>query len=168
MKILLSLFFAALVPAVSVHAGGKSAAPYVGIHAEGEEYEGPKFVKPNVINGKTHYFRVSPEVVTRHFGAFHAFVAENGASYGAALRLTDEGQRAMAVMCSNNQGRLARTIVNGKALDVIRVDRPGQDGYFIVWGGLDAADLKLLSKKLKRLDSGLPGEDVKPEKKKKR
>ena len=33
-----------------------------------------------------------------------------------------------------------------------------------VWGGLDAADLKLIGKKLKRLDSGVPGENEKKEK----
>ena len=168
MKAILSLILTLLAAAPVAHAGGKSAAPYVGIHAEGDEYEGPKLVRPGVVNGTTHYFRVSPEVVTRHFEAFHAFVAEDGASYGVALRLTEEGKRAMTVMCSMNQGRFARTIVNGRALDIIRIDKPGQDGYFIVWGGLDAADLKLLAKKLKRLDSGVPGEDVKPEKKKRR
>ncbi len=166
MKTLLSLFLAAVALTTAAFAGGKSAAPYVGIHAEGEEYEGPKMVRPNVVNGTKHYFRVSPEVVTRHFEAFRGFVAEDGASYGAALKLTAEGERAMAVMCTNNQGRLARTIVNGKALDVIRIDRAPQDGYFIVWSGLGQADLKLLSQKLKRLDSGLPGEEVKPAKKK--
>ena len=104
--------------------------------------------------------------MTRHFEAFYAFVADNG-SYGAALRLNEEGQRAMLVMCSTNGGRLARTIVNGKLLDVLRIDKPGQDGYFIVWGGLNADDLKLFSKKLRRLDSGVPGE-IEPKKKKSR
>jgi hypothetical protein len=145
---------------------GKSSGPYIGLHVEGEEYEGPRMVRPGVINGEKKYFRISPEVVTRHFGAFYAFMAEDGASYGAALRLNDEGRRAMAVMATNNFGRLARTIVNGKPLDVIRIDRPRDDGYFIIWGGLDAADLKLMSKKLDRLDEGLPGEKEKGKKRK--
>lgn len=164
MKPLLSFLCASLFLTAAAHAGGKSSGLYVGIHAEGDEYDGPKMVRPNVINGKTVYFRISPEVVTRHFDAFQAFVADNG-SYGAALRLNDEGQRAMLVMCSTNRGRLARTIVNGKALDVIRIDRPGEDGYFVVWSGLTAEDLKLMEKKLKRLDEGLPGEEIKKKKK---
>lgn len=168
MKSLFAFLFSALLFTAAVHAGGKSSDPYVGIHAEGDETDGPTMVRPNVINGKKHFFRISPEVVTRHFEAFHAFVTEDGTSYGAALRLNEEGVRAMAVMCSLNQGRLARTIVNGKALDVIQIDKPSQDGYFIVWAGLDAADLKLLSKKLKRLDSGVPGENEKKKKKKDR
>lgn len=114
-------------------------------------------VRPNVIDGKTHYFRVSPDLVIRHFDAFRAFPSEDGGSYGAALHLNDEGLRAMAVMCSTNQGRLARTIVNGRAIDVIRIDRPGDDGYFIIWSGLTEADFKLFGKKLKRLDSGAAG-----------
>jgi len=168
MKQFLSVSLAVLVFSGAASGAGKSAGPYIGIHAEGDEHDGPKMVKPNVINGEKHFFRVSPEVVTRHFEAFRAFVSEDGASYGAALRLNEEGLRAMAMMVSMNQGRLARTIVNGKALDVIRIDRGGQDGYFIVWGGLSAADLKLMGKKLKRLDSGVPGENEKPKKEKKK
>jgi hypothetical protein len=92
-------------------------------------------------------------------------VSEDGATYGAALHLNDEGQRAMAVLVSTNQGRLARTIVNGRALDVIKIDKPGDDGYFIIWGGLGSNDLKLFTQKLKRLDGGLPGENEKKGKK---
>lgn len=167
MKAVIVFLFSALLFTTAARGGGKSAGPYIGIHVEGDQTDGPKMVRPNVINGKEHFFRISPEVVTRHFEAFHAFVAEDGASYGVALRLNDEGRRAMQVMVSINQSRLARTIVNGRALDIIRVDRAGEDGYFIVWGGLGPEDLKLFSKKLKRLDSGVPGENVKKEKKKK-
>lgn len=167
MKAVPSFIFAALFLATAAHGGGKSAGPYIGIHVEGDQTDGPKMVRPCVINGKEHFIRISPEVVTRHFEAFHAFVSEDGASYGAALRMNDEGRRAMQVMVSLNQSRLARTIVNGRALDIIRVDRAGEDGYFIVWGGLGPEDLKLFSKKLRRLDSGVPGENEKKEKKKK-
>jgi hypothetical protein len=167
MKSFLRSILAGLLFLAPAHGSGKSAGPYIGIHAEGDEYDGPKMVRPDVINGKKRYFRISPEVVTRHFEAFHAFVADDGFSYGAALRLTEEGRRAMQVMVSSNRGRLARTIVNGKPRDLFVIENPGDDGYFIVWSGLNADDLKLLKKKLKRLDSGVPGEDEKPKKKKK-
>ena len=165
MKKCLSIIFAVLSLASGVHGSGKSSGVYIGLHAEGDEQDGPRMVRPNMIDGKKHFFRVSPELVTRHFDSFRAFVAEDGATYGAALHLNDEGQRAMAVLCSTNQGRLARTIVNGRALDVIKIDRPGDDGYFIIWSGLGPDDLKLFSQKLKRLDGGLPGENGKKEKK---
>lgn len=155
---LLSLFLMLQAPAF---AGGSSASPYIGIHVQGEEYEGSKFVVPNQVNGKTVYFRVSPDVVTRHFESFHAFVSEDAASFGAALKLNAEGLRAMELMCTVSRGQLARTIVNGRALDVLRIDRAPADGYFIIWSGLKHEDIKLFSKKLKRLDSGLPGEEDK-------
>jgi len=167
MKRLLSFLLACQLCISAAFAGGKSTGVYVGIHAEGDEHDGPKMVRPNVINGKPVYFRVTPEVVTRHFDAFQAFVADDG-SYGVALRLNEEGMRAMQVMCSTNRGRLARTIVNGKALDIIRIDQPGTDGNFVVWGGLTAEDLKLMGKKFKRLNGELPGEEVKKKKKKDR
>lgn len=159
MKTVLALFVLLLVTAFNAAAGGNSPSPYVGIHVQGDEHEGSKFVKPNTINGETKFFRILPDVATRHFSAFQAFVAEDGASYGVALRLNDEGMRAMNVMCSTSQGRLARTIVNGKLLDVVHIDRVPADGYVIVWGGLNEDDLKLMSKKLKRLDDGQPGEN---------
>ena len=158
MKTVFAFFALLLATAFTASAGGKSPSPYIGVHVQGDEFEGAKFVKPNVINGETKYFRILPDVATRHFSSFQAFVSENGASYGAALRLNDEGMRAMNVMCSTSQGRLARTIVNGKLLDIIHIDKAPADGYLIVWGGLDAEDLKLLSKKLNRLDDGMPGE----------
>ncbi len=165
MKKFLSILLAAVALTSMVEGSGKSSALYIGLHAEGEEHDGPRMVRPNAIDGKTHYFRVTPELVTRHFSAFRAFVAEDGASYGAVLQMNDEGQRAMALLCSTSQGKLARTIVNGKALDIIRIDSAGDDGNFVIWGGLDANDLKLFSQKLKRLDSGLPGEGSKKGKK---
>jgi hypothetical protein len=157
-------FFALLFTAFPAAAGGKSPAPYIGLHVQGDEYEGAKFVKPNVVNGETKYFRIIPDVTTRHFSAFQAFVSEDGASYGAALRLNDEGLRALNVMCTTSQGRLARTIVNGKLLDIIHIDRVPADGYVIVWSGLSEDDLKLMSKKLRRLDDGQPGEGQKRKK----
>lgn len=164
MKRLLSLLCASLCFTAVASAGGKSPGLYVGIHAEGDEYDGPKMVRPNEVNGKTVYFRISPEVVTRHFEAFHAFIAEDGGSYGAALHLNDAGMRAMQIMCSTNRGRLARTIVNGRALDVIRIDKPGEDGYFVIWKGLTPEDIQIMEKKLKRLDEGLPGAELKKKK----
>lgn len=148
----------------SAFAGSKSPQAYIGLHVQGDEYEGEKFVRPNTINGEVKFFRILPEVATRHFSAFQAFMAEDGASYGAALRLNDEGLRAMQVMCTNNQGRLARTIVNGKLLDIIKIDRVPADGYLIVWSGLGPEDLEILGKKLKRLDEGMPGEGGKKKK----
>lgn len=156
--LLLASLLCLLQPAL---AGGKSPQAYIGLHVEGDEYEGEKFVRPNTINGQVKFFRILPEVGTRHFSAFQAFMAEDGGSYGVALRLNDEGMRAMQVMCTNNQGRLARTIVNGKLLDIIKIDRVPADGYVIVWSGLGPEDLKVLGKKLKRLDSGMPGESSK-------
>lgn len=161
MKAAPALLLSLLLSQVPAPAGGKSAQAYVGLHVQGDEFEGEKFVRPNVINGQTKYFRIMPEVVTRHFSAFQAFMAQDGASYGVALRLNEEGLRAMDVTCVNNRGRLARIIVNGKLLDVVQIDNTPGDGYIIAWSGLDAADLKILGKKMKRLDDGMPGEEQK-------
>lgn len=154
----LSFLTAALFLGTAAHGSGKSNGAYIGIHVEGDENEGARMVIPNVIDGEKHFFRILPDVSTRHFDAFHAFVAEDGASFGAALHLTEEGRRAMTIMCSTSGGKLARTVVNSRAVDILRIDSPGTDGYFIVWSGLTEADFKLFGKKLKRLDKGTPRE----------
>ncbi len=114
-------------------------------------------VREEVIGGERHYFRISPEVASRHFAGYSAFPAEDGASFGATLYLNAEGRRAVEVMCSTYQGKLGRVIVNGRAVDTLRIDRPGADGQIIIWQGLNVADLKSMSKKLKRVG----GEDPK-------
>ncbi len=171
MNRLLRLLIRALtfvVAAPLLHASGGSPDAYIGLHAQGEEYEGPKFVVPSQAAGKPYFFRVVPDVSARHFKAFRAFPAEDG-SFGVILHLSENGQRAMDIMTQTNRGRLMRTIINGRAVGTLTIDGDVRDGRLVVWSGLDAPDLKLMAKKLKRLDIPAPGErSGELEKKKKR
>jgi hypothetical protein len=55
------------------------------------------------------------------------------------------------------RGKLTRVIVNGRPVDVQRITAPRNfDGYMVIWQGLTEADLKLMSKKLRRLDPPEP------------
>ncbi len=161
---LLRTIFTLMILAGSTFGSSKSPGLYIGFHAEGDEVEGPKFVRPDVVGGEKHYFRVSPELVARHFDGFYPFSASDGTS-GVALRLNTEGQRAYQVMCSTNQGRLLRAIVGNQAVDVVKVDgNATADGYIVIWRGLTDEHFLLMEKKMKRLD-GLKTQP--PEKKKK-
>jgi hypothetical protein len=153
MKSAAFFLFMALAISSSSWAGGKSRGAYIGFHPEGDEAEGPKFVRPDVVGGEQHFFRINPDLTIRHVDSFYAFLSEDGATFGAILKLNAEGQRAHDVMVSTNLGKLTRTIVNGRAIDVLRVDRPRQnDGQIVIWKGLTLQDLELMEKKLKRLD----------------
>jgi hypothetical protein len=159
MNSLLRLLFivTAFMAAPAVMASGGSPGAYIGLHVQGEEYEGPKFVVPSTVDGQQFFFRITPDVSARHFKAFRAFPADDG-SYGVVLYLSEPGLRAMNIMTQTNRGRLMRTIVNGRVVGTLKIDGDVQDGKFVIWSGLDAPDLKLMAKKMKRLDIPAPGE----------
>lgn len=130
-------------------AAGKPKGPFIGMHPEGDKNEGPRMVRPDNVGGQVVFFRISPEVSGRHFGAYAPFMADDG-SFGVQLQLKEEGERAVQVMCSTYQGKLVRIIVNGRPVDTVRLDRPPTDGKIIIWTGLTKQDLLLFDKSMKR------------------
>ncbi|MDB6133678.1 MAG: hypothetical protein JWM59_1921 [Verrucomicrobiales bacterium] len=146
----LRLLFCLLLIPVSALAAGKSKGPFIGMHPEGDSQEGPRMVRPDMINGEKKFFRISPEVSGRHFGGYTAFMAQDG-SFGAAFKLKEEGVRAVQILCSTYQGKLVRIIVNGRPVDVQQIDQPPTDGRIIVWSGLNRQDLLLFDKSMKRI-----------------
>lgn len=153
-------FFLIMVLLTSAaHAGGKSKPLYIGFHSEADATDNPKMIKQEVIDGEVYAFHISPDLVTRHFSAFHTFYADDG-TMGAALRLNEAGLQAYQVMISMVRGKLTRVIVNGRPVDIQRITAPKRfDGYMIIWKGLNEEDVKLMAKKLKRLDAPPPSVD---------
>ena len=141
-----------------VLAAGKNSGPFIAIHPEGSQDEGQRMVRPDEQGGETRYYRISPEVSGRHFSGYAPFLSEDGITYGAALYLNDEGTRAVQVMCSTFQGKLARIIVNGRPVDTVRIDRAPRDRRIIIWSGLTPEDFKAFekSRKLKRVGGESP------------
>lgn len=139
-------------------AAGKNTGPFIAIHPEGAEDEGQRMVRPDEQGGETRWYRISPEVSGRHFSGYTPFLSEDGITYGAALYLNDEGTRAVQVMCSTFQGKLARIIVNGRPVDTVRIDRAPRDRRIIIWSGLTPEDFKAFekSRKLKRVGGESP------------
>lgn len=113
-------------------------------------------VRPDDQGGKRRWYRISPEVSGRHFGAYTPFPSQDGSGFGAILYLNEEGQRAIQVMCSTFQGKLARVIVNGRPVDTLQIDRPPADGRVIIWNGLTERDFQAFdkSKKMRRVVPG--------------
>lgn len=155
MKRLITILSLALSLATGgLFAAAKNNGPFIAIHPEGNQSEGQRMVRPETVGGKTRWFRISPEVSGRHFGSYSAFPAEDGVSYGAVLYLNDEGARSIQVLCSTFQGKLARIIVNGKPVELIRIDRAPQDRKVVIWSGLTAADFKAFDKSGKMTRAG--------------
>ena len=137
----------------SVVAAGKNKGPFIGMHPEGSEDEGPRMVRPDTVGGQNRWFRTSPEISGRHFGAYTPFVAQDGNGMGAVLFLNEEGMRAAMVMCSTFNGKLARILVNGRPVDTVRIDRPPSDRKIVVVSGLTLEDFKAFDKsaRMKRI-----------------
>ena len=134
-------------------AAGKNKGPFIGMHPEGSEDEGPRMVRPDTLGGQQRWFRMSPEVSGRHFGAYTPFPAQDGNGMGAVLYLNEEGMRAAMVMCSTFNGKLARILVNGRPVDTVRIDRPPADRRIVVMSGLMVEDFKAFDKseRMKRI-----------------
>ena len=141
-------------------AAAKNKGPFIGMHPEGTEEEGPRMVRPDAVGGQKRWFRISPEVSGRHFGAYTPFAAPDGNGMGAVLYLNEQGTRAVMVMCSTFQGKLARILVNGRPVDTVRIDRPQADRKIVIMGGLTIEDFKAFDKsgRLKRIDGNGPAE----------
>lgn len=139
-------------------AAAKNKGPFIGMHPEGSEDEGPRMVSPEQLGGKKRWFRSSPEVGGRHFGGYTPFAAPDGNGMGAVLYLNESGMRAAMVMCSTFNGKLARILVNGRPVDTVRIDRPPADGKIIIVGGLGMEDFKMFDKsgRMKRIGGDLP------------
>lgn len=151
LRMLLPLIAAA---AISSHAGSKAPGVQITFHPEGEESDGPRMVMPDITqDGQRHYFRISPEISIKHLHAYYAFPAQDGVSWGVALRLNEEGRRAHQILTTTYGGKLVRTVVNGRAVDTLRVDQAPDDGWIMIWRGLTPEDLKLMDTKLKKLES---------------
>ncbi len=142
-------------------AAAKNKGPFIGMHPEGTEDEGPRMVRPDTVGGQKRWFRMSPEVSGRHFSAYTPFQAPDGNGMGVILYLNEEGGRAAMVMCSTFQGKLARILVNGRPVDTVRIDRPPTDRKIVIMGGLGPADFQAFDKsgRMKRLG----GEGLLPE-----
>ncbi len=141
----------ALLPCSSM-ASTKAPGLYIGLHSEGLEVEGPKFVRPDLVGNDRYFFHISPEMRERHFDGFFPFQAEDG-TFGVALHMNEAGLRAYEVMCSSCSGKLLRAVVGGQAVDMLRVDGTrSRDGYIIIWRGFTNQHFVLMEKKLRRLD----------------
>ena len=134
-------------------AAAKNKGPFIGMHPEGSEDEGPRMVRPDTVGGQQRWFRTSPEVTGRHFGGYEPFAAADGNGMGALLYLNDEGARAAMVMCSTFNGKLARILINGRPVDTVRIDRPPADRKITIISGLTLEDFKAFDKsgRMKRI-----------------
>ena len=138
------LFGGALGPDLA-RGGGRKGKFFISFHVQGDESEGKRRVEVETINGQTVYFSRTPVITHKQLDGYWPFPAEDG-TFGAAFHLTTSGQRRLSTIGLTERGRLIRTVVNMRKVDVLYIDRPPEDNMIVVWKGLTDEDLKQIAK----------------------
>jgi hypothetical protein len=89
----------------------------------------------------------SPEFTQNNIAAYHAFPADNGNGNGVALKLDFKGTQALELVTRMRQGEILRTLLNGRGVDYVVIDRPITDGIFTVWEGVTDEVIAEMGKK---------------------
>jgi hypothetical protein len=141
--LLLALF---LIPGTAVFASGKKGTKAsVTLHIETEGTDNPKMIFPYIVAGQQRFFRRMPEIMTNDIEAFSPFPAEGGGdNYGVVFKLTNRAAKRFSAVTTANQGRWMFAMVNGRAVDVLLIDKPVNDGIIVAWKGITLADTTTL------------------------
>jgi hypothetical protein len=150
MKTLLAWILASVGLLISSYAGGR-ASFNLRLEVQGDEFEGPRMVRPELVGEKELWFRVVPVITSSNVKSFTPFTADNG-SYGVALKVDEDGWKNIREIGSTSVGKLLRTRVNGRTVQMMRVDAPKVDDYtVIIWRGLTEENLKEMRKVFKEI-----------------
>ena len=118
---------------------------------QGEVTDGPKMSVPQEVAGQQVYFRLSPEISTTDIESFRPFPSDDGYSYGVLLKLNRTGAQRLAAVTNANQGKLLMARINGRALDVVQIDRTVNDGLLVIWQGVTVGEIAMADKMMPRI-----------------
>ena len=156
-----------LLCCLSLMAGSKKEDRLVvQFNIQGTASDGPKMSVPQEVAGARVFFRLAPEISTRDIETFRPFPAEDGYSYGVVLKLNRTGAQRLAAVTNANQGKLLMARINGRALDVVEIDRTVNDGVLVIWQGVTLGEIAKADKMMPRIGQS-PKEWKKQSKKKK-
>jgi hypothetical protein len=146
----LVILLAALCPAVFA-AGKADNKASVSVHMETESSDNPKMIFPQEVSGQTRYFRRVPEINTKDVISFSPFPSEAGGDFGVVFKLKDNAARRLSAVTAANQGRWLVTMINGRVVDGVIIDKQVDDGVVVAWKGLTLADIAVLDDSLPRI-----------------
>lgn len=119
------------------------------VHSESSEMESPRSIMPDLIGNPPRKVILarSPEFSHSNIAAYHSFPADNGNGNGVALKLDFKGTQALELVTRMRQGEILRSIVNGRGVDYVVIDRPITDGIFTIWEGIADEVIAEMAKK---------------------
>ncbi|MFZ4777111.1 MAG: hypothetical protein ACOYM3_17215 [Terrimicrobiaceae bacterium] len=139
MRLPLRLFSVLLaVSPLVVQAGQKKAAPVsLRLFAEGNEKEGESFVTPVELTSpqKKIFVRKVPILSEKDIKAFYPFPGRDG-MVGAYFRLDPHGSDKLEQFTTEDRGKLAVIMINGRVAAALRVEQRVADGILYVPGGI--------------------------------
>ena len=138
----------------------------VQFNLQGAESDGPKMSVPQEVAGSRIFFRLSPEISTTDIESFRPFPADDGYSYGVLLKLNRTGAQRLAATTNANQGKLMMARINGRPLDVVRIDQTVSDGLLVIWQGVTVSEISMADKLMPRI--GQTAKEWKKQKKQKK
>jgi hypothetical protein len=164
-RILLSLLF--FIPLAFSSCQSNKTKFTLSVHSESSEMESPRSIMPDLVGNPPRKVILarSPEFSQSNIAAFHAFPAENGNGNGVALRLDFKGSQALELVTRMRQGEILRSIVNGRGVDYVIIDRPITDGIFTIWEGVPDEVIAEMAKKyptISGLKSASPNLEMTP------
>jgi hypothetical protein len=140
------------IPGPAAYAGSKADnKTQISFHMETENSENPKMIFQQDIGGGTRYFRRAPEVSTKDIIAFSPFPSEGGGDYGVVFKLKDNATRRLSAVTSSNQGRWMITMINGRPVDGVIIDKQIDDGIIVAWKGVTMADIAVFDESMPRI-----------------
>lgn len=138
----------ALFP-LMVHAGQKKPAPVsIRLFCEGNEKEGESFVTPVELTNpqKRVFLRKVPIVTENDIASFYPFPGGDG-MIGAYFRMEPHGADKLEQFTTEDRGKLAVIMINGRVAAALRVEQRVTDGLLFVPGGILPNEVALLEMK---------------------
>lgn len=143
---LLAVFCLLALASAPLFAGGKKP-PGVAIrlHGEGSAADGPSFVS-EIDTGPPHgktFIKKVPEVNERDIKSFYPFPGHDGLA-GAYFRLDAHGANKLMQFTTEENGRAAFILINGRIVARVKIDGAVRDGVLYVPGGLLPSEILAL------------------------
>ena len=106
--------------------------------------------------GKKH-FRITSEFKTDEIIGHRPFPSPHAETeYGMIFQFNKDAKRRLYQMTINNKGKYLIVFMNGKPIDMLRIDKEVSDGIICVWRGILPSDVHKADKLVPRI-----GEDPK-------
>jgi hypothetical protein len=131
-----------------LEAGAKKAPPVtIRLHGEGNEVEGDSFVTGiELLNpARTITMRKVPAVSEGDITSFHPFENADG-TFGAYFKLDAHGSNKLQQFSTEEKGRLAVVLVNGRVASALTIDSTVRDGILYVPSGILPAEVADLAR----------------------